>query len=239
MSRLDFFALSERGLRERNDDAWCAEKVGDRYIFALADGLAGHPYGDIASLTAINTLKGAVNTAPAAKVLAAGIRQAEAEVQALSRQSPEHTGLATQLVACLIDRNLACTVIDVMGKSCMLIGKKSIRTARDASRAEHPPGSGPVAAPPSPSLADMISHVLGEPHRLKDTDFSPFTLHDEFLLLATDGLTDFLSRETIAAIVRENRSSPEAACQALVREAMQAGSDRTITVVLVHRTPGT
>jgi serine/threonine protein phosphatase PrpC len=85
----------------------------------------------------------------------------------------------------------------------------------------------------------MVSHVPGEPHRLKDHDFSAFTLTDEFLLLASDGLTDLLSSDTIAATVRKNRASPEAACQALVREAMQAGSTRTITVVLVHRTAGT
>jgi serine/threonine protein phosphatase PrpC len=150
MSRLDFFALSERGLRERNDDAYCAEEAGDWFLFAIADGLASHPYGNIASMTAAGALRSAVKNAPAREVLAAGIRKADAEVRALSRRSPAHTGLATQLVACLIDRSMECTVIDVTGKSCLLIGKKSIRSAQDAARAAHPPGPGQQAPPRAP-----------------------------------------------------------------------------------------
>lgn len=64
MSRFDFFALSERGLRTRNDDAYCSEQIGDYYVFAIADGLDGHPFGDIASTTAIDAIRDAVKNTP-------------------------------------------------------------------------------------------------------------------------------------------------------------------------------
>ena len=114
MSRFDFFALSERGLRTRNDDAYCSEQIGDYYVFAIADGLDGHPFGDIASMTAIDAIRDAVKNTPGSPRdrLVSGIRNADAEVRALSLQSPKHAALATKLVVCLIDEKMGCTVLD-------------------------------------------------------------------------------------------------------------------------------
>jgi protein phosphatase len=240
MSRIDFFALSERGLRHRNDDAYCAEQIGDYFVFALADGLAGHRYGDMASKIAVDALKGAVKNTPgsAQDILAAGVRKADADIRDLSLSSPKHAGLATTLVACLIDKKMACTVLDTANKNCTVITKSAIEDVRHAALVRHLPGSRaePHTSPKPPLITDMISHALGEPHRLKETDFSSFILGNEFLLLSSDGLTDVLPKETIAAIVRNNEDSPEAACQTLVQEAMKAGSEGTITVILVHGT---
>jgi len=238
MSGIDFSALSERGLRPRNDDAFCAERIGKYFVFAVADGLAGHAYGDIASKTAIDALKGAVkNTGgPARDAIMEGVRNAEAEIRALSQQSPEHAGLATKLVACLIDEKMQCTVLDVGDRNCHVIAGSTIEHAGTAAKSRRPPGStpAPYADPKPPSLADMVAHVLGEPHRMKESDFSRFVLRDEYLLLSSDGMTDVLSEDAIAGIVRKTDGNLEVACEKLVQEAMQAGSESTITVVLAH-----
>ena len=70
----------------------------------------------------------------------------------------------------------------------------------------------------------MISHTLGEPYRLGETDFSKFTLGNEFLLLGSDGLMKILGKKGIAEIVRKYEGSIEATCEMLVEEAMNAGS---------------
>lgn len=240
MSNPDFYALSERGLRTRNDDAFCAEQIGDYFVFAIADGLAGHSYGDVASRTAIKALKDAVKKTVGSpqEVLTTGIRSADAEIRALSRSSPKHAGLATTLVACLIDGKMGCTVLDVGGENCYVITKSTIENAQDTARARQLPGSRPVphATHHPPLLSDMISHTLGEPYRLRETDFSKFTLGNEFLLLGSDGLTEILGKKGIAEIVRKHEGSIEATCEMLVQEAMNAGSESTITVILVHGT---
>jgi PPM family protein phosphatase len=60
MSRVSFFTLSEKGLRDNNEDSYCAERIGDYYVFAVANGLGRHMEGEVASGIAIECLKNAV-----------------------------------------------------------------------------------------------------------------------------------------------------------------------------------
>ena len=57
---------------------------------------------------------------------------------------------------------------------------------------------------------------------------------DRFLLLSTGGLHDYVKKERIAEIVLQNGENVESSCQYLLQEALSAGSERTITIVLVH-----
>jgi len=239
MSRIEFFARSERGLRTRNDDAYCAEQVGDYFLFGVAGSPPGHLSGDIASRTAIEALKTAVvNRSDSSRdTLITGVRNADAEVRALSLKSHEHAGLTTKLVACLIDKSMECTVLDIGEGNCIVVSGSTIEPARRFARFRKPPGSRhEEGAPPHPLLSDMISHVLGAPHRLKDMDFSEFFLGDGYLVLGSDGLTQVLKKESIAIIIGKNEGNLETACEEMVKEAMKAGSESTVTVVLVHGT---
>lgn len=78
----------------------------------------------------------------------------------------------------------------------------------------------------------MISHTLGEPHILQLSDFITVNIKDLFLLISSEGLHNFVMRKWIAEIVLDNGENVETSCQQLVREAQQAGSERTITIVL-------
>jgi serine/threonine protein phosphatase PrpC len=238
MTGFEFSALSERGLRTRNDDAYCAEKIGSHFVFALADGLAGHPYGDIASRTAIDALKKTVQDTKGSsrEILETGIRKADEAVRALSLHSPSHVGLSTTLVACLMDDRNLCTVLDTGEGNCLVVTASTAGNIRDIVREGTPATSksGLHEVPRTRSLTDMITHVLGSPRQFRESDLLEFVLGDEFLLLGSDGLTGSLPKEAIASIVRSNRTNPDAACEMLVQEAMKAGSESTITVILVH-----
>jgi serine/threonine protein phosphatase PrpC len=80
----------------------------------------------------------------------------------------------------------------------------------------------------------MISHVLGEPHMLDKTDFHEVDIRDSFLLLSSDGLHDYVGKDAIREIIMKNGDNLETSCEELVQKALVAGSDGTITVVLVH-----
>jgi serine/threonine protein phosphatase PrpC len=45
---LTYHAVSERGRRERNEDAFLTERMGRFHVFAVADGMGGHETGDVA-----------------------------------------------------------------------------------------------------------------------------------------------------------------------------------------------
>ena len=223
-------------MRPQNDDSLVAGRIGKYYTFIIADGLPGHPLGGAANEAAVTALSRAIGDAkgPAKDALAAGVRAADAAVRELSRKSPGHTGPATKLVTCLIDDNLQGTALDTGEGNCHLITGDTFKNVREAARSGQPPAAGPAKK----SLNEMVSHVLGAPRRIKDEDFVTFRLGDEFLLLSSDGLTDHLSGQAIAGIVRgKAASSLDAAAEALVQEAMKAGSEETITVILVHKAP--
>lgn len=79
----------------------------------------------------------------------------------------------------------------------------------------------------------MISHTLGEPRILMESEFVAVNMRDIFLLLSSGGLHDLVGKERIAEIVHENGENVEASCEHLMQEALSAGSEQTITLILV------
>jgi serine/threonine protein phosphatase PrpC len=235
MSRLPYFAISERWSSAANNDAFCAEKVGDVYLFGIAEGLSGEPGLGSASGVAIKSLITAAGTPeqhPAA-ILNAAVHASEARIRQQKSGSPGTPVNATHLSAGIVNSSLEATILDTGEGHALLIGREGIFVPRDHPRAS--PLREPVFPAPSPgSKKDMIAHTLGEPHVLKNTDFVTVDLQGLSLVLSSGGLHDVVPRDRIAEIVRDHGENVETACQQLVQEAQRAGSERTITVVLVH-----
>jgi serine/threonine protein phosphatase PrpC len=57
MQELDFAFYSDEGGRLNNEDAFLAKKMPHGYLFVVADGLGGHDDGEIASYSAVNSIK--------------------------------------------------------------------------------------------------------------------------------------------------------------------------------------
>jgi serine/threonine protein phosphatase PrpC len=87
-------------------------------------------------------------------------------------------------------------------------------------------------------LSNVLSQALGDPNSVIKPDFYEPDLRDTFLLLSSDGLHDFVTKEGISAIVRANGENVEKSCHDLVHAALAAGSDDNISVVLVHGAKG-
>lgn len=57
MQELDFAFYSDVGGRSNNEDAYLAKKISNGYLFIVADGLGGHDDGEMASYSAVNSIK--------------------------------------------------------------------------------------------------------------------------------------------------------------------------------------
>lgn len=57
MQELDFAFYSDVGGRTNNEDAYLAKKLTNGYLFIVADGLGGHGDGEMASYSAVNSIK--------------------------------------------------------------------------------------------------------------------------------------------------------------------------------------
>jgi len=238
MAQVHYSALSDRWISAANNDAFCAEKIGKYHVFGVAEGLSDLPGSVSASGTAISCLRESVQgqTGSPAAVLEAAVHESEARIIAHAAKFPGTAKDATHLSAGLVDDELDCTILDVGEGNAYLIGPSGIWIPRDH------PASGQPESPDFLSRTsgevkrrtDMISHTLGEPHMLKRSDFVSVNIRDLFLLLSSGGLHDFVRKERIAEIVLQNGENVETSCERLLQEALSAGSERTITIVLVH-----
>ncbi len=238
MAQVHYFALSDRWVSAANNDAFCAEKIGKYHVFGVAEGLSDLPGSVSASGIAIACLKESVlgQAGSPAAVLEAAVHESETRISAHAEKSPGTVRDATHLSACLLDDELDCTILDIGEGNAYLISPNTIQVPMDYPAAVQPEVPDFLSRKPGEEKkrSDMISRTLGEPHMLKRSDFVSVNMQDLFLVLSSGGLHDFVRKERIAEIVLQNGENVETSCEKLLQEAQSAGSERTITIVLVH-----
>jgi protein phosphatase len=80
----------------------------------------------------------------------------------------------------------------------------------------------------------VVTNVVGGTLDSVQVDVQEFDLQGEdILLLCTDGLTDMLANDRIAAILQAERD-PGVACDRLVDEALKQGGRDNITAIVTH-----
>ena len=238
MTRIHFAALSERWSSAENHDSYVAEKIGDFYLFGVAEGLSNEPGRTSASSIAVSSLIDAVRKMKGspATALNTAIRESEERIHAQMAKPSVSPRDATHLSACIVSDTLECTVLDTGEGNVLLLGHDGNVVPRDHPKARYPADAGitlPAAGKEKQSM-DMISHTLGEPHMLKQSDFVTVSIRDLFLVISSGGLHDFVKKERIAEIVLANDENVETSAEQLVQEAQRSGSEETITVVIVH-----
>jgi protein phosphatase len=93
------------GSRSRQEDAWKIVRVGDEMLAMVADGLGGHPRGDVASRAAVDALGALVEDESAilrrrpAATLRRAARAIDMDLRALAETQRELEGMATTLAA--------------------------------------------------------------------------------------------------------------------------------------------
>jgi PPM family protein phosphatase len=235
---LNFSARSDTGLRDINEDSYCIERIGDWYVFGVADGLGGYAAGDVASAIAIECLRNAFKLSDSnpKHALKEAVIEADSQILIYAEKHPDVRGMATTLVAAVVDDDLNCTVINVGDSRAHFITAHDVSITKDHSYVNELVESGELQ--PEDAWQHPLSHVLcqaiGNPEEVIKPDFYEVNIRDTFLLLSSDGLHDFVERDTIQKVVLANRDKLKKSCDDLVTEALKAGSDDNITVVIVH-----
>jgi len=206
-------------VRTTNEDAMF---VGTS-VFAVADGLGGHPAGEVASAIAVEAIAraaeahglGDAGSDDARSALAEMVKEANRAVYDDARSTPAHYGMGTTL-----------TVAAVHEGSLLMahVGDSRVYLLRDG----HPLQLTTDHA----SSQFILTRVVGlEPEVDVDT-YDPVPLQTgDTVLLCTDGLTAVVPDDELASIA--GGGGPREAAHALVRETLARGAPDNVAVVVL------
>lgn len=236
--------MSERGVRESNEDAVCVLTHPDARLrsvrmVGLADGMGGHAAGEVASRTCLETCTERLQQASAQGLgpqLLDTLQKANQQVWQQALTQPELRGMGTTL--CLLafeegglyqfawvgDSRIyrlrrgefrQLTEDDTVVNALL---RQGVLSAEDALR--HPERH--VLAQALGTTPELDRPHLGEAGALEDGDI---------FLLTSDGVHDVLTHEQLAALLGPDIHS----CgQRIVEQAKQADSQDNLSAVVVH-----
>jgi serine/threonine protein phosphatase PrpC len=223
--RFAVYQVSRRGGREKNEDRMGYCYTRDSGLFALADGMGGHPEGDMAAQVALQTLS-AIFQREAKPALADPPKFLHDAIFASHQQLLHYaTSRAlvdtprTTIVACLLQGNCAYWAHCGDSRLYLLRGDKLVARTRDHSYTELQETLSHVVQVGDRLNRNVLFTCLGSPGKPMIDTAGPLLMqpHDK-VLLCSDGLWSSLSDTMIAEILSARPISdavPELVEQAL------------------------
>ncbi len=239
---MSFFGASKTGpVRKMNQDSFFAQNTaGGVFIAAVCDGMGGAAAGNVASLSAVNTIKQklcfAFDKAPEDGydfygLLRKSFEEADDELMRLVLNNPELSGMGTTAVAAIVWDGRVY-VANVGDSRCYRItGSKAVRVTKDHSYVQMLIDNGTISeseAENHPNKNIITKALGGMTHG--SPDFFSFKADCPFIL-CSDGLTNFISEKRIAEIVNSSKSV-QLAVNTMTDEAIANGGGDNVTTVL-------
>ena len=226
--RFTVYQVSRKGGREKNEDRMGYCYTRDAGLFALADGMGGHPEGEVASQLALQTLA-ALFQRDAKPTLADPIRFLNDAIlaghQQLLRYATQKSLVdtpRTTIVACVIQGNAAYWAHCGDSRLYMLRGEKLVARTRDHSYSELQQTMSQVVPMGERFNRNVLFTCLGSPGKPVVDTVGPLLMQSgDRLLLCSDGLWGTV---TDAVITTEMAHRPiSGAVPELVEQALRNG----------------
>jgi serine/threonine protein phosphatase PrpC len=224
-------SATDQGLvRSNNEDAFLIDD--QRALFAVADGMGGHRGGEVASHTAIESLRAAIaNGIP----LHEAIVGANTAVISRAAGDDELTGMGTTMTALIAVGGRQLLIGHVGDSRAYLLHDGTLsRATDDHSLVEELVREGrltPEQAESHPRRS-VVTRALGVD---ENVDVDLYTLDIEAgdrVVLCSDGLTTMVRERDIERIAR-TEPDPQRLAEALVAAANSAGGEDNTTVIVV------
>ena len=231
--RLEFGHGTHTGLRrEHNEDTyWADSELG---LWLVADGMGGHDHGEVASAMARDNVVQAVQKG---QPLAEAITFADTEIIRHSSEKRTDRPMGTTVVAVLM-RGDQFEVSWVGDSRVYIYGDRLKQISRDHSYVQELVDQGAITAAQAKTSPhrNVVTQALGvtQPDQLKVETIKGTLATGEQLLLCSDGLTEEVSDDGIAAILARGLTAQEAV-EHLILAALDNGGSDNVTVLLVKR----
>ena len=239
--RFSVFQISRKGGREKNEDRMGYCYTRDSGLFALADGMGGHPEGEVASQLALQMLA-AMFQREAKPRLTDPLRYLHdaciAGHHQLLRYATEKSLIdtpRTTVVACLLQGNAAYWAHCGDSRLYLVRGDKLVARTRDHSYSELQDTMSQVVPIGERFNRNVLFTCLGSPGKPVIDTAGPLLLQPgDRVLLCSDGLWGTLSDTEIVEVLTSAPISE--AVPELVERALRAGGPRSdnVTVLAVE-----
>jgi serine/threonine protein phosphatase PrpC len=234
------YQVSRKGGREKNEDRMGYCYTRDAGLFALADGMGGHPEGEVASQLALQTLS-AMFQREAKPRLADPLRFLQEAIIAghhqLLRYATERALMdtpRTTVVACLIQGKQAYWAHCGDSRLYLVRGDKLVARTRDHSYSELQETLSHVVPMGDRVNRNVLFTCLGSPGKPVVDTAGPLVVHPgDRVMLCSDGLWGALPDSVITEVLTTRQISdavPELVERAL-REAGEKSDNVTVLAV--------
>ncbi len=225
-------------VRPTNQDRfWLAERRDGSVLLAVADGLGGDPFGEIAADMVISSLAeaGALPPGDEARTLADLALGIDRRIEACARSAPDQGGMGSTLVLVWLRPGRAIWVH--IGDSRLYLLRKGVfsQVTRDQTLARFLMEEGALTAEEvhRGHYSGLIpNQYLGCGYCEPETG-SVALLPGDLLLLATDGLHRFVAADTLADLLAAP-GGVEAKASSLAAAALAAGGEDNITALVAR-----
>src|SRR5580765_728903 len=202
--RFSVYQVSRKGGREKNEDRMGYCYTRDAGLFALADGMGGHPEGEVASQLALQTLAAMFQRdckptlADPLRFLHESIVSGHHQLLRYATQKALIDTPRTTVVACLLQGNAAYWAHCGDSRLYLVRGDKLVARTRDHSYSELQETMSQVVPMGERFNRNVLFTCLGSPGKPVVDTVGPLILqrHDR-ILLCSDGLWGSVSDDVI------------------------------------------
>lgn len=256
MNDIKLYALSDVGIvREKNEDSYYIGRFHDAAVLLVADGMGGAVGGKIASTTAVEVISRAfkkqLGKNNEAEIIANAMASAHAAIRKKGETAGGNLNMGTTCTLAVISKDGQSVasgkkkekkkIVAIFGhigdsKLYHIRGDVVVQQSTDHTMLQRMLDAGAI----KPEEAENFDHKniiyksLGGSEKVDLDPVQSFELQaGDVLLLCSDGLSNYVTSEEMAAILRGSVSL-KAAARYLVKLAKYRGGDDNITVVMAE-----
>lgn len=234
------YGLTNVGMkRDNNEDSYV---IVDNELFCVADGMGGYEFGEKASNTAVTLIKDLfglnrdkLSHDTVIDLLVSWVKEINTQIYKENEKLSAHMGTTIATAVSIEDRLYLANVGDsriyrispriiteqITDDHSLVAEQVRLGIITEEEARNHP-------------RKNIITRALGIFPEINVDTFSCIPRQDDYYLICSDGLTNMVDDETLAAITLDDQASLEEKAERLVKTANEAGGTDNITLILIE-----
>lgn len=226
---MKYFHTSDKGVHhDKNEDTYFEKLTDETALFAIADGVGGLAYGDIASNLAVQPFIN-LSTPPSSLVTLFD----DANKRILKESERKNRLMGSTLVSAVVNTDTDEVSIAHVGDSrAYIFSQDGVWHTKDDTLVQELVEMGIITEEQAfdhPNK-NRLNKALGTCETIHIDNFTTRLEDNSVLLLCTDGLHDYVRDEDIKTIAMTE--PPDKATEKLVQKAREQGSKDDITIII-------